>query len=107
MKQRAALARSLVTKPSILLMDEPFGSLDSQTRQELQNLLLEIWYKEKNTVVFVTHDIKEAVILSDKIIVMDDQKGQIKEIIPNNLTRPRRPYENDFIELFQKLNQLI
>ncbi len=107
MKQRAALARSLVTKPSILLMDEPFGSLDSQTRRELQNLLLEIWYKERNTVIFVTHDIKEAVILSDKIIVMDDQKGQIKEIIQNNLNRPRRPYGHDFIELFQKLNRLI
>lgn len=107
MKQRAALARSLVTKPSILLMDEPFGSLDSQTRRELQNLLLEIWYKERNTVIFVTHDIKEAVILSDKIIVMDDQKGQIKEIIQNNLNRPRRPYEHNFIELFQKLNRLI
>jgi NitT/TauT family transport system ATP-binding protein len=89
MKQRVALARTLAYRPSILLMDEPFGALDAHTRTRLQNDLLDIWERDRKTVLFVTHSVEEAVFLSDRVAVMTRSPGRIKEIIPITLPRPR------------------
>ena len=90
MKQRVALARVLVLDPRILLMDEPFGALDSQTRELMQEELLEIWSTTRKTVIFITHDIDEAVYLSDRVVVMTARPGRIKEDLRIDLPRPRR-----------------
>lgn len=89
MKQRASIVRALVNSPSVLLMDEPFAALDAQTRHMMQELLLNIWETLKTTIVFVTHDIEEAVFLGDRIFVMGVQPGRIKAEIPIYLKRPR------------------
>jgi NitT/TauT family transport system ATP-binding protein len=89
MKQRVALARVLVLDPRILLMDEPFGALDSQTRELMQEELLDIWDKTGKTVIFITHDIDEAVYLSDRVVVMTARPGRIKEDLRIDLPRPR------------------
>lgn len=91
MRQRAALARALVSKPEILLMDEPFGAVDEINRAKLQLELLSIWDELKPTILFVTHQIQEAVLLSDQIVIMSDSPGKIVEIVPVNLERPRGP----------------
>ena len=89
MKQRVSIARSFANDPDILLMDEPFVFLDYQTRMNLQELLLNIWQESQKTVVFVTHDIEEAIMLADRIIVMTAHPGRIKDIININFSRPR------------------
>ncbi len=89
MRQRTAIARTLAVDPEILLMDEPFGALDAQTRNILQEQLLEIWHQEKKKVLFVTHNVDEAVFLSDRVIVMTARPGRIKDIIDINIPRPR------------------
>ncbi|MCE9645786.1 MAG: ABC transporter ATP-binding protein [Chloroflexi bacterium] len=89
MRQRVALARAFLTNPDIMLMDEPFGALDAQTRLILQEELLHTWRAEQNTVLFVTHDIDEAILLSDRIIVLSDRPGKLQTIIPIPLGRPR------------------
>lgn len=89
MMQRVAIARALANDPQILLMDEPFGALDSQTRLQMQQLLLKVWGNSKKTVVFVTHDIDEAILLADRIYVMGARPGRIKEILDVPLQRPR------------------
>lgn len=89
MKQRVAIARTFANDPEILLMDEPFAALDAQNRLVLQGELLKIWEASEKTVLFVTHSIDEAILLSDKIVVMTDRPGRIKEIIPVNFARPR------------------
>lgn len=104
MKQKAALARALALEPAILLMDEPFGSLDALTRHTLQLLLLEVWQKTGVTIVFVTHDIQEAIILADRIILMDKEPGRIKAIVCNNLSRPREISGTAYVELYSKLH---
>ncbi|HET6622259.1 MAG TPA: ABC transporter ATP-binding protein [Dongiaceae bacterium] len=91
MKQRVALARAMANDPEMLLMDEPFGSLDSQTRMVMQELLLTIWEQQHKTVLFVTHDIDEAILLGDRVIVMTARPGRIKSDIPISLPRPRNP----------------
>jgi NitT/TauT family transport system ATP-binding protein len=89
MKQRVAIARTLAYRPSVLLMDEPFGALDAHTRTRLQNDLLNIWERDRKTVLFVTHSVEEAVFLSDKVVVMTRAPGRIKEIVSIDLPRPR------------------
>lgn len=89
MKQRVGIARSLAINPAILLMDEPFGSLDAQTREYMQDELLKIWEKEKKTVVFVTHSIEEATKLADRVLVMTRRPGRVKAIQSVELPRPR------------------
>jgi NitT/TauT family transport system ATP-binding protein len=89
MQQRAGLARALAVNPMILLMDEPFGSVDAQTRQLLQEELLELWQREQKTVIFVTHSMDEAVYLSDRVVVMTPRPGQVAEILDVPLSRPR------------------
>jgi NitT/TauT family transport system ATP-binding protein len=90
MKQRVAIARTLAYGPSILLMDEPFGALDAHTRTGMQHELLEIWERDRKTVLFVTHSVEEAVFLSDRVVVLTRSPGRIKEIIRIDLPRPRR-----------------
>ena len=89
MKQRAAVARALAHDPAIILMDEPFGALDQQTRDLLQEEVLKIWTETKKTIVLVTHSIDEAVFLSDRVVIMTARPGRIKEIVPIDLPRPR------------------
>ena len=93
MKQRVAIARTLAYGPSILLMDEPFGALDAHTRTGLQRELLEIWERDRKTVLFVTHSVEEAVFLSDRVVVLTRSPGRIKETIKIDLPRPRRRAE--------------
>ena len=90
MRQRVAIARALSYRPEILLMDEPFGALDAQTRQLMQELLTRVWEQHRLTVLFVTHDIDEAVFLSDRVLVMTNRPGRIKLDVPITLERPRR-----------------
>jgi NitT/TauT family transport system ATP-binding protein len=89
MRQRVAIARVLAYQPDFLLMDEPFAALDAQTRENLQIELLRIWEADKKTILFVTHSIDEAILLSDRVAFMSSQPGHIKEIINIDLPRPR------------------
>lgn len=89
MRQRVGLARTLINDPSILLMDEPFGALDAQTRIIMQELLLNLWERDRKTVLFVTHDIDEALLLGDRVVVMSARPGRVKEILTVDLPRPR------------------
>ena len=89
MKQRVAIARGYAVAPDVLLMDEPFGALDAQTRAQLQEDLLQTWQKERKTIFFITHDVEEAVLLATKVVIMSARPGQIKEIIPIDLPYPR------------------
>jgi NitT/TauT family transport system ATP-binding protein len=90
MKQRVAIARAYAVNPQVLLMDEPFGALDAQTRQFMQESLLEIWQKEKKTVVFITHGVEEAIFLSSRIVVMATRPGRIRKVIPVDIPYPRQ-----------------
>jgi len=89
MKQRVAIARALANRPRILFMDEPFAALDAQTRAQMQNYLIQLWKQIDITIVFVTHDLEEAVYLADRIIVLGTNPGHIREIVQVPLPRPR------------------
>jgi NitT/TauT family transport system ATP-binding protein len=89
MKQRVAIARTLILNPRVVLMDEPFGSLDSQTRNSLQEFLLRVWEKRRDTILFVTHNVDEAVFMSDQILILSRRPARITQIMEVNLTRPR------------------
>lgn len=112
MRQRVSLARVLINDPPILLMDEPFGALDAQTRIIMQELLLELWERDRKTVVFVTHDIDEALLLADRIYVMTTRPGRIHDSVEVPLSRPRSyemtndPTFRDLrFKLFQQLHK--
>ncbi|SHE83835.1 ABC-type nitrate/sulfonate/bicarbonate transport system, ATPase component [Kaistia soli DSM 19436] len=106
MRQRAALMRTLAMHRDVLLLDEPFGALDSQTRFAMQQWLLSVWEREQRTIVFVTHDIDEAVFLSDRVVVMSPRPGRIREIIEVPIPRPR-PVSALTSPLFSTIKQRI
>ncbi len=99
MKQRVALARVLAMSPQVLLMDEPFGALDSFTRMEMQSELESLWLRQPFTTLFVTHDIEEAVYLADRIVVMTPRPGRVKTIVPVRLGRPRNRTAAEFTDI--------
>lgn len=107
MKQRVAIARALSVQPRILLMDEPFGSLDAMTRSALQDELIRIWTKTKVTIIFVTHNIEEAIILGDQIMILEANPGRVKKIINNSLARPRSPEAADFSQIWEEIHTLL
>lgn len=107
MKQRVAIARALALRPKVLLMDEPFASLDAQTRNSLQAELISIWKKYKITIVFITHNIQEAIILGSRTAVMSAQPGTIKQVVENNLARPRLIGYPGFSEMWNELHDLL
>lgn len=93
MQKRASIVRTLIFEPSVVLMDEPFGPLDAQTRMTMQHELLELWRRDRTTILFITHDLVEAIALSDTVVVMTKRPGRIKEIYDVPLTRPRDVFE--------------
>ncbi|UCE73321.1 MAG: ABC transporter ATP-binding protein [Methanomassiliicoccales archaeon] len=99
MKQRVGIARALANEPDVLLMDEPFGSLDAQTRNIMQKELLRIWEQTKTTIIFVTHSVDEAVYLSDRIIALTARPASVKKTIPVNLLRPRDRTSEEFAKI--------
>lgn len=110
MKQRVAIARSLATQPEMLLMDEPFGALDAQTRAKMQAYLLQIWHNIDISIMFITHDLEEAIYLSDRIIVLKANPGEIAEIIEVPVARPRSPDQfltPEFLATKKRLEELI
>ncbi len=103
MQQRVGLARALSTGADILLMDEPFGAIDAQTRELMQEELLRIWEEERKTVIFITHDLDEAVLLADRVLLMSRGPGKVREIIPVDLPHPRFDYDVRAHENFAKV----
>ncbi len=107
MRQRVAVARALAVEPEILLMDEPFGALDAQTRNRMQMELLHIWEMTRKTVIFVTHSVDEAVFLADRIVVLTRRPGRIKEIVAVPQERPRERTAQEFISIRRHVLDLI
>ena len=107
MRQRVGIARALTTGPKALLMDEPFGALDAQTRGNLQDELLQIWERQRTTVLFVTHSIDEALLLADRILVFSPRPGRIAADIKVDLPRPRAPQSAEFSALARHLRDLV
>lgn len=103
MAQRVAIARALLRKPKVLLLDEPFGALDAFTRSHMQEALLEIWKEEKTSMIFVTHDIDEAIYLGNKVVIMSARPGTIQNVISIDLPFPRRKSSR----VFQEFRQLV
>ncbi len=98
MQQRVAIARALAYNPSVLLMDEPFAALDAMTREEMQRLLVEVWQETRKTVVYVTHNVAEAVYLADRIVVLSPHPGTVRAELPIGLPRMRDPLRVEFLE---------
>ena len=110
MRQRASIARALLGQPDVLLLDEPFGALDAQTRLSMQELLLQVWDRFRPTIVFVTHDVEEAVFLASRVFLMSARPGRMREQIDVPLSRPRS-FEvlttKDFVDIKKHLLSLI
>ena len=110
MKQRVAIARALANKPRILLMDEPYGALDAQTRSKMQSYLLQIWHNIDITILFITHDLDEAIYLSDRILVLKSHPGEVEEVIEVPVPRPRDPEQfisPEFLATRKRIDELI
>src|ERR1700736_1903669 len=107
MRQRVAVARALAMRPKVLLMDEPFAALDVQTRQKMQDFLLDVWRESGASVLFVTHHIDEAVALADRVVVFTARPGQIKTIVPIDLPRPRNLFSRECEALRLQLTELL
>ena len=110
MQQRAAIVRALIFEPRVLLMDEPFGALDAQTREYMNLILLRVWEATRKTIVFVTHDLEEAAFLSDRVVVLTERPGTVREIVEVPLPRPRTlemRYSEDFVRLARRLRRLL
>jgi ABC-type nitrate/sulfonate/bicarbonate transport system, ATPase component len=110
MKQRVAIARALANQPRVLLMDEPFGALDAQTRCQMQTYLLQIWRNVDITIVFITHDLDEAILLADRILVLKPHPGRVEELIEVPVPRPRDPGQlltPEFLATRKRLEELI
>ena len=107
MQQRVAIARALAYNPAVLLMDEPFAALDAMTRDDMQRLLAEVWRATRKTVIYVTHNVAEAVYLADRVVVMSPHPGTVKAQVKIELPRPRDPLSVEFVECQKQLMQLL
>jgi len=107
MKQRVAIARAFVTEPDLLLMDEPFGQLDTNTRFQIETRLIELWEKTKRTVIFVTHNLEEAVYLAERILVLTNKPTTIKEVVKVDLPRPRNFADPKFVSIRRRVTDLV
>jgi NitT/TauT family transport system ATP-binding protein len=105
MRQRAAIAQALAMKPKLILMDEPFGAVDDNTRAELQQMITQLWQENQSTIIFVTHNIDEALILGDRVIVLSERPGRIVREYKIDLTRPRDRMTKEFTNLFIQIRQ--
>jgi NitT/TauT family transport system ATP-binding protein len=103
MQQRVAIARALAYDPSVLLMDEPFAALDAMTRDDMQRLLADVWRATRKTVIYVTHNVSEAVYLADRVVVMSAHPGTVQAVINIELPRPRDPLSAEFVECQKQL----
>ncbi len=107
MVQRIAIAREFATEPELLLMDEPYGQLDIDLRFKLEDELVKLWKKTGTTIIFITHNVEEAVYLSEKIMVLTNKPTTVKEVVENNLPRPRDVLSRDFVDLRNRITDLI
>jgi len=105
MEQRLALARAMLARPDVLMLDEPFAALDALTRDDMQRLLAEVWRETRKTVIYVTHNVAEAVYLADRVVVMTPHPGTVKAVIKIPLPRPRDPLSAEFVECQKELLQ--
>jgi NitT/TauT family transport system ATP-binding protein len=107
MQQRVAIARALAYNPAVLLMDEPFAALDALTRDDMQRLLADVWKETRKTVIYVTHNVAEAVYLADRVVVMTPHPGTVKTEVPIALARPRDPLSVEFLNYQKELLRLL